>query len=296
MALLSMTGQGQGRRHFGSAEVTAEVRAVNNRHLKVYMRTSEGLGILEPKVESLVRSYLRRGSLQIGVQLTGGHIGSGYGLDEPVIEQYIRQCRNVSVKLGLEDAPISIVDLLTLPGVVTEPRSTTELDDELETAVLEAVADSLQCLNRMRRAEGESMALELTRQLTRLRQLSEAVERRSPQVVEEYRERLSRRLSNAMAELGASFQQADLAREILLMADKADIREEIVRLRSHFDQFQSLLTAEESQGRKLDFLIQEMFRETNTIGSKAGDAEIAQRVVDMKTVLEQMRELVQNVE
>ncbi|MEO8272002.1 MAG: DUF1732 domain-containing protein, partial [Aureliella sp.] len=141
-----------------------------------------------------------------------------------------------------------------------------------------------------------SMWDELSRQLSRLAELTAEIEQRAPQVVDEYRSRLESRLTKVLAELGAKLQEADLAREVLIMADKADIREEIVRLRSHFAQFQKLLADEESQGRKLDFLIQELFREANTIGSKAGDAEIAQRVVDIKTIIEQMRELVQNVE
>ena len=140
------------------------------------------------------------------------------------------------------------------------------------------------------------MGEELTRQLSRLAELTAEIEQRAPLVVDEYRLRLEARLSKVLAELGAKLQEADLAREVLIMADKADIREEIVRLRSHFAQFEKLLSADESQGRKLDFLIQELFREANTIGSKCGDAEIAQRVVDIKTIIEQMRELVQNVE
>lgn len=295
--LLSMTGQGQGRRQFGSAEITSEVRAVNNRHLKIQTRTSDGLGTLEPKIEALVRSQLRRGSLQLGVQVTGNQLGSEYCLEETVIENYWQQCQSLSAKLGLEASRLAIADLLVLPGVVRDPRSSlVEIPPELEAAVLGTVADALACLNRMRRAEGESMAGELSMQLGKLNELTAAIEARAPQVIEEYREKLHTRLTKALSDVGATLQESDLIREVLLMADKADIREEIVRLRSHFEQFATLLEVDQSQGRKLDFLIQEMFREANTIGSKAGDAMIAQRVVDMKTVIEQMRELVQNVE
>lgn len=292
-----MTGQGQGRVRYGDAEVTCEVRAVNNRHLKIQTRTSDGLGVLEPKIESLVRSHLRRGSLQLGIQMQGGRVLSEYSLEEPIIEQYVAQCKSVAAKLGLDDSEISVASLLTLPGVVSDPRAhTMEVSEELEASVLQAVSQSIECLNQMRAAEGSSMAKELAKQLEALQEITTAIDARAPQVVEEYRERLSSRLTKALAEVGANLQESDLVREVLVMADKADIREEIVRLRSHFDQFADLLSNEQSQGRKLDFLIQEMFRETNTIGSKAGDAEIAQRVVDMKTVIEQMRELVQNVE
>ena len=178
-----------------------------------------------------------------------------------------------------------------------ESRTTDgDLPQELVTCVLETVSESLDCLNRMRRVEGNSMAEELTQQLDRLVDLATEIEKRAPVVLEEYRIRLESRVSKLLSDVGAKLQEADLLREVLLMADKTDIREEIVRLRSHVTQFRNLLGAPESQGRKLDFLIQEMFRETNTIGSKSGDAEIAQRVVDIKTIIEQMRELVQNVE
>lgn len=294
--LLSMTGQGQGRRPYGSDEVTAEVRAVNNRHLKVHIRTCDNLSGLEPQIEALVRKTLRRGSLQLTVQLSGAVGDDQYQLQESVIASYVKQSQALASSLGL--APdISIRDLLILPGVVVgRLHSADAVANDLAEVTLDTVADSLACLNRMRRAEGDSMQAELSRQLECLNELTNRIEQRAPSVVDEYRSRLDSRLTKLMAEVGTKLPEADLAREVLIMADRADIREEIVRLRSHFDQFKNLLSAEESQGRKLDFLIQELFRESNTIGSKAGDAEICQRVVDIKTIIEQMRELVQNVE
>lgn len=293
-----MTGQGQGRVHYGSAEISAEVRAVNNRHLKVQTRTGEGLGGLEPRFESLVRSKLRRGSLQLNVQMAGGAPAGEYLLQEEVLESYVVQCQQISKKLQVESG-VSIGNLLGLPGVVVEPKSmpdVSSIDAELVERALEAVEGALTSLNEMRRTEGASMESELSRQINRLDELTKTIEQRAPQVIEDYRTRLTSRLSIALADVTTDSDTADFAREVLIMADKADIREEIVRLRSHFTQFRQLLGDTQSQGRKLDFLIQEIFRETNTIGSKANDADIAQRVVDMKTIVEQMRELVQNVE
>lgn len=291
-----MTGQGQGRCQIGSAEITSEVRAVNNRHLKIHTRTSDGLSSLEPKIESLVRSHLRRGSLQLGVQVIGGRQAAKFSIDTNVIEDYLTQCKTLSTRLGLEDQDVSMADLLSLPGVVAEPKTDADIDDEVEGAVLEAVTKALNSLNEMRLSEGESMGRELKKQLEKLQSIVKQIDERAPTVIDEYKTRLSTKLSSALATVGAEIQEADLVREVLLMADKSDIREEVVRLQSHFVQFAQMLDADESQGRKLDFLIQEMFREVNTIGSKAGDATIAQRVVDMKAVIEQMRELVQNVE
>ncbi|MCA9126781.1 MAG: YicC family protein [Planctomycetales bacterium] len=292
-----MTGQGQGRAQRGNHEVSAEVRAVNNRHLKIQSRTGEGLGSLEPQMEALIRGLVRRGSLQLSVQRIGASPGSDYLLQEQVLESYMRQCKAFAERVGMQSG-VSLGSLLTLPGVVVEPRESLigeDTDPDLATCALQAVGKAIECLNNMRRAEGASMQQELTRQVEQLHELSNLIEARAPQVIEDYRNRLTNRLSSIMSEL-AKVAEADFSREILLMADKADIREELVRLRSHFDQFSKLLDADVSHGRKLDFLIQEMFRETNTIGSKANDAEISQRVVDMKTIIEQMRELVQNVE
>ena len=289
-----MTGQGQGQAQCGSALVAAEVRAVNNRHLKIQARLGEGLAVLEPKVETLVKQHLRRGSLQISVQLTGAEVANEYRLEESVIKAYAEQCGALRAELGMPE--ISWAALLALPGVVSEQKKTSGVDDELQAAVLSAVEQSLGGLNEMRQAEGSSMASELVRQLQCLDELTDEIDKKAPHVVEDYRERLRAKVSSALNDVGASLEEGDLIREVLLLADKSDIREEIVRLRSHSGQFGSLLKSDASQGRKLDFLIQEMFRETNTIGSKASDAEIAQRVVDMKSILEQMRELVQNVE
>ncbi len=296
--LLSMTGQGQGRRAYAAGEIAAEVRAVNNRHLKVQIRTCDSLRGLEPQIETLVRKTLRRGSLQLNLQLLGGTPENRYQLHEEVIQSYVRQCQALGVKLDV-DGHVALRDVLLLPGVVAERNSLgsdESIPEALVAEVMATLAETLECLNSMRRAEGQSMGEELSRQLICLAELTAEIEQRAPLVIDEYRHRLESRLTSVLSELGANLPEADLAREVLIMADKADIREEIVRLRSHFSQFKKLLAAEESQGRKLDFLIQELFREANTIGSKAGDAEIAQRVVDIKTIIEQMRELVQNVE
>ncbi len=182
-------------------------------------------------------------------------------------------------------------------GVVNETESDSrEPSDELTRETLTAVEDALKCLNRMREVEGANMATELLTQIERIRVQKDAIEEKAPLVIDDYRERLRLRVQQGLSLIGAEVHPSDLLRETQIFADKADVREEIVRLRSHTRQFAALLDEKESQGRKLDFLIQEMFREANTIGSKAGDSEIAQRVVDIKAIIEQMRELVQNVE
>lgn len=292
--LLSMTGQGQGRRAFDQTEIAVEVRAVNNRFLKLQIKLSDGLSGLEAQIENTVRQSLKRGSLQLSVHLHGGGYAGDYKIQENVVEAYFLQCQQIAKRLGIS-GEVSLDKLLGLPGVTADATSS-EITEDLSNAILEVVGEALECLNRMRAAEGASMAEELKQQLSLLSDVTGKIVERAPGVIDEYRQRLHTRLSTVLSETGGQVQDADLLREVTLLADKADIREEVVRLNSHFVQFEKLLDDRESQGRKLDFLIQEMFREVNTIGSKAGDAVIAQRVVDLKAVIEQMRELVQNVE
>ncbi|MCA9191171.1 MAG: YicC family protein [Planctomycetales bacterium] len=296
--LLSMTGQGLGRHAIGPWQVSVELRAVNNRHLKIQLRMSDGLQGLEQQVEARLRMRLRRGSLQVGVYLSGD-IGNSRGqLQADVIKNYWHQLQVVAEDVGARDA-LSFRDVLLLPGVIDEGKrlsSESEFEPELVSAVETAVNSAIDQLNQMRRAEGDSMASELNRQLARLEELTCTIEGRAPAVVDDYRRRLQQRLAMVLSDMNVQIGEPDLLREITLFADKSDIREELVRLRSHFGQFQNLINDAESQGRKLDFLIQEIFRECNTIGAKASDSEIAQRVVDLKTIVEQMRELVQNVE
>jgi uncharacterized protein (TIGR00255 family) len=148
----------------------------------------------------------------------------------------------------------------------------------------------------MRQEEGAAMAADLTANARAIAAELSAVERRAPQVVEAYRARLLDRLKGLLADLGVQIQPADVVREVGIFAERSDISEEIVRLKSHLEQFATVMAERDSQGRKLDFVIQEMFRETNTIGSKANDAEIARHVIEMKTAIERMREMIQNVE
>ncbi len=294
--LTSMTGQGQGRRMVGSMEVTVEVRAVNNRFFKLQLRTSETLSRLEPQIESLVRQYVRRGALNMSVYLHRASKASDFQLEETAIASYYQQCQAIAQHLGIS-ADVSLGQLLALPGVVAEQTNERkEPSEELTAETLAAVTDALKCLNRMREAEGSNMADELRGQLDRIVALKTIIEEKAPLVIDDYRERLRLRVQQGLALVGVDVPTVDLLRETQIFADRADVREEIVRLRSHARQFASLLDEPESQGRKLDFLIQEMFREANTIGSKAGDSEIAQRVVDIKAIIEQMRELVQNAE
>ncbi|MBX3419981.1 MAG: YicC family protein [Pirellulaceae bacterium] len=304
-----MTGQGEGRAQYpGGGTIAVEVRSVNHRHLKISLRTAAGLGGIEPAIESQIRSQLHRGSVQVNVHWIGRTTLDLYHIQLPVVQSYIRQCQNVGEQLGFEPT-IQWSELVNLPGVITEAMEHREECPELEQCVLHAVSEALNDLQRMRASEGGAMARELQRLIGAMEQALDNIQQRAPHVLAEYRQRLKQRVIKVLADAAVGSDAAagdtaaavtvsdsDLLRELVLISDKSDIREEIVRLRSHFQQFSDLLVSSESQGRRLDFLIQEMFRESNTIGSKAADAHIARQVVELKTLMEQARELVQNVE
>ena len=160
----------------------------------------------------------------------------------------------------------------------------------------ETIEAAIGQMDRMRSEEGRAMAADLRANALVAAASLQEVERRAPLVIESYRGRLAERVQKAIAEYQLTLDPADLLREVSLFADRSDVSEEVVRLKSHLDQFDQLLDAEESSGRKLDFLTQEMLREANTIGSKANDVEIARQVIDIKSAIERIREMIQNVE
>jgi uncharacterized protein (TIGR00255 family) len=290
-----MTGHGEAHRHEPGLSVAIEIRTVNNRYFKLSIRTSEGYVLLEPQIEAVVRQYVRRGTVQVNVQIGREPSADDYRLNEAVLRGYLEQLQRLTGR-SLVDQPASLPPLLALPGVVNEPGVQLDLIEAQWPAIEGVLTEALQRLAKMRQGEGSAMATDLTANAAAITAGLTAVERRAPQVVDAYRARLLERLQGLLADLGAAIQPADVVREVGIFAERSDIAEEIVRLKSHLEQFAAVMAERESQGRKLDFVIQEMFRETNTIGSKANDAEIARHVIEMKTAIERMREMIQNVE
>jgi len=189
-----------------------------------------------------------------------------------------------------------LAQVLALPGVVPEPSSSSFRVEE-EWPILEQVLDkSLAKLQAMRQEEGRAMAQEMLQMRDHIGRELEQIRVRVPQVATSYRDRLLERVKSLLHELDVKIDRSDLIKEVSIFAERTDIAEEVVRLASHLDQFQEILKEPESAGRKLEFLTQEMFREANTIGSKASDVDISRHVVEIKGTLEKIRELVQNVE
>jgi len=292
--MMSMTGQGHATGLLGTTSIEVDVRSVNNRFLKVSSKVSDRLSSLEGSIESLVREFVGRGTIQINVRMTGKPQTDEYRLNSVAIEAYARQAIGIAENLGLSP-DISIGHLLQLPGVVDD-GAVEEEDSDLQSLGKEVLQQALIELNRMREQEGQAMGVELDQSLSELRKRAATVFERAPMVIDEYRNRLHAKIEKALLGLGVALEPSDILREVQVFADRCDIREELVRLDSHFNQFDKACHEKTSQGRKLDFLVQELNREINTIGSKANDAAISEQVVNMKTTLEQIRELIQNIE
>lgn len=292
--LLSMTGHGEGSSEADGIRVAAEVRTINSRYFKLSVRAGEGYASLESRVEGLVRETVRRGTVTLNLKIDREASPDDYRLNETVISSYRRQMEKLYDDMHVADS-IHLDALLQLPGVVEE--STRRHDVDADWPVIEAaITGALSRLAQMRADEGRAMADDLRENCGTIATELEQIADRAPQVVEAYRTRLTDRLSKLLSEFEVKIEAADVVREVGVFAERGDISEEIVRLRSHLDQFDSIMQKPESNGRKLDFLTQEMFRETNTIGSKANDAEIARHVIEIKAAIERMREMIQNVE
>lgn len=293
--LLSMTGHGEAHHHAAGASIAAEVRTVNNRYFKLNVRSSDGYASLEPQIEALVREHIRRGTVQVILRIDREPTADDYRLNQAVLSGYVKQLE-VLQSHGSSSHGIRLESLLTLPGVIQAPTAGWEAIEAQWPAIAKVLGDALQNLTHMRTEEGRAMAADLSANCQHVATELVAIALRAPLVVEAYRTRITERLSKLLEEFGVRIEAADVVREVGIFAERSDISEEIVRLKSHLEQFESVMAKEETAGRKLEFLTQEMFRETNTIGSKANDAEIARHVIEIKTAIERMREMIQNVE
>lgn len=290
-----MTGFGEARSQSGGMAIAVEVRTINSRHFKLSYRSSEGYAGLEPEIETITREAIRRGTVQLNLRVDRRATADDYRINTDVLENYRRQLKQYTGEVG-EHASELLQTLLLLPGVVDENLRGEHDPRDDWPAIEPVIREALGALAKMRAEEGVALAADLAHNGRQISELLDAVARRSPEVTQSYQSRLTGRVQQALSELNVTVEPADLLREIALFADRSDISEEIVRLRSHLQQYEAALLMSESSGRKLEFIAQEMGREINTIGSKANDAEISRLVVEIKTALERIREQIQNVE
>lgn len=290
-----MTGYGEAQTESDGLRIAVEVRTINNRYFKLTVRCSDGYSTLEPDIDAVVRTQIKRGSVQVSLRIDRQPSPEDYQLNVVALESYRSQLTELYQR-WLMPGHVHPEWLLSLPGVVGDqgPRQPdlTQVWPVIKTTLHQAMVN----LERMRRDEGLAMAAALRDNCQTILAELEEIRLRGPTVVDRYRTRLEERLRRTLDELQVGLAPADITRELAIFCDRCDISEEVVRLASHVDQFLNTLQSPEPSGRKLEFLSQEMFREANTIGSKSNDVEIAQRIIEVKTAIERIRELIQNVE
>ncbi|MCA9169666.1 MAG: YicC family protein [Planctomycetales bacterium] len=297
--MLSMTGFGEAQQQAGGEMTRVEIRAVNNRHFKLISRLPEGYNSLESDIEAVVRDQVRRGSLQLTLTVTRDLSPENCLLNEAIILGYFQQLQRLAKQCKpCDQAGVPHLEwgtLLNLPGAVGDTQRSKDLEQEWPV-IQQVVRDCIGQLNTMRAREGAALAADLMSNLQVISRELQQIEGRAPEIVRAYETRLLDRINQLLSEHKVQADPTLIVREVGVFAERSDISEEIVRLRSHLQQFENMVQHETAPGRKLDFMIQEMLRETNTIGSKANDAQVARHVVEIKTAIERLREMVQNVE
>jgi uncharacterized protein (TIGR00255 family) len=288
----SMTGFGTGRAAHGGEEVHVEARSVNHKFCEVKVRLPREITVLELEISRQVKDRLARGGVDVTVRRSGSRPAIAPRVDAALAAEYARAFEEIRDRLGLPGA-VGLADVLAAEGVVVlEERAIAA--EAARAAVSEALGQALAELVAMRTREGEALARDIDGRLAQLSALADQVERLVPATIEHYRARLQDRVQELMR--GHPVDQGRLAQEVALFADRMDVAEEVTRLRSHLQQMRALIRGDEPVGRKMEFLVQEMHREANTIGSKSQSADISALVVALKAEIERMREQVQNVE
>jgi uncharacterized protein (TIGR00255 family) len=293
--LLSMTGFGDARNQNERLSVGVEVRTVNNRYLKLMIRCPDPYAALEGEVEKVVRSAVSRGTFSATIRVERVGLENQYQINREVLQSYWKQLSQVAEAMHAAVHP-QFETLLALPGVISEETSS-QIDPHDDWPLIrETLEAALAKLTEFRATEGESMLKDLRLNAAIISEQLVQVAELAPQVVSSFRDRLLDRVRELLETTDVDVDSSDLIREVSIFSERCDINEEITRLRSHLEQFETFLQGSNSQGRKLEFLSQEMFREVNTIGAKANNVVIAHCVVEMKSAVEKIREVLQNVE
>ena len=289
----SMTGYGRARRTINGRDVTVEVRSVNNRYLDCTVKMPRAYVFAEDGVKALVQKTVSRGKVDVFITIDSTSAdATAVTVNEPLARSYAQALGRLQEMLGLHEE-ISAVTLAKFPDVLTVTRAEEDLES-VAADIAAVTAEALTSYNDMRAVEGEKLAEDILGRLNTIEATVGKVEERSPQTVAAYRERLENKMREVLQ--STAIDEGRILTEAAIFADKIAVDEETVRLRSHIAQLRAMLHGSEPVGRKLDFLIQEVNRECNTIGSKCNDLAIAQDVVNMKAEVEKIREQVQNVE
>ncbi|MCX8116518.1 MAG: YicC family protein [Desulfobacterota bacterium] len=291
--LRSMTGYGKGEGETTLGRLTVEVRSVNHRYSDINLKLPKRLSVFEPRIRELIRSRASRGRIDLSVKLEAtADEKIRLQIDTELADQYVRALLELKERFHLQ-GEITLELLAGAKDVIVAKEESGEVEPYWRE-MLPILQRSLDGLDEMRRAEGEALARDLRIRLSQIQHHLEAIETRLPSHLEAYQERFRERLKGLLQ--GVEVDPLRFQQEIALLTERLDVTEEIVRTKSHLQQLASLFEEREAVGRKMDFLLQEIHREVNTISSKASDAYMSQRVVEIKSELEKIREQVQNVE
>ena len=289
----SMTGYGRVEALCAGRNIVVEAKSVNHRFLEIALRLPAALYPLELEYKKKIGERFKRGRIDVSIRLEGeGAEASRVQLNMDIAREYFAVLTRLKDEFGISE-PVRLKNLVSFRDIFTPPAES-ELGAEFLGVVEKTLHEALSMLANMRQGEGISLFSDMQMRLEAIRDTMEKIRMRAPQVVLEYQKRLAERIKELTG--GLELDAARLAQEVAVMADRCDITEEIVRMQSHITQFEALLQSEEAEGRKIDFLLQEMNREINTIGSKGNDAEIARQVIEAKSELGKLREQAQNIE
>ena len=288
----SMTGFGQGSSEGDNFRVRADIRSVNNRFLDLHIRLPQELSSLEMTLKKQIQGAIHRGRVDLTVSVEQTR-QAAFEINRPLVEGYLAALAQLKSEFSLEGDP-SIELVVKLPGALQISQDSATLDEALVGGTVEAVSRALVTLTEMRLLEGQSLALELNTRLDLIEAQLPAIEKESANLPMIYREKLLRRLQDMIT--GGQVDETRMAQEAVMLADRSDISEEIARLKSHISQMRDLLKAEEEVGKRMDFILQEMNREANTVLSKSSDLAISDAAIVIKTEVEKLREQAQNVE
>lgn len=289
----SMTGYGSGKAEAGAKTFTVEIKSVNSRYSDFSIKMPRIYTFMEDAIRKTASARINRGKVDIYVNVeTNGEDDSVVKVNTALAREYLTGLKTLSEELEVS-SNATAETFLRIPDVFTVDKA--DVDEEIiSNAIISALNEALDGFDTMRIAEGEKLVADLKEHLSFIANATAEVEKHSPEIVTEYRKRIEERMRDILG--SATYDETRLLTEVAIFSDKVNVNEETVRLRSHVDQFTKMLDEGGSVGRKIDFLIQEMNREINTIGSKSNDLDIARIVIDVKAEIEKLREQIQNVE
>ena len=291
----SMTGFGRCETEINGRPVTVEIKSVNHRYFEFSCRITRGYSFLEDKLKAFVNSKVARGKIDMFVSVgAADDTPSEVAVNHSLVAGYLNAMKEIADTYGIEN-DATVVSVSRFPDVFTVNKAQAD-EEQLTADVLSAAGTALDSFLSMRETEGEKMKADILSRARTILDIVSEIEERSPQTVAEYENRLLERIRQTLDNLSVEVDEQRILTEVAVFADKVAVAEETVRLRSHFDQLSAFLSLDQPIGRKLDFIVQEMNREANTIGSKVQDAALAHKVVDIKSEIEKIREQVQNIE